>query len=518
MVFRRERLAGQTALTSMNKDQESSANLSNLEMDLLRSFQPSWVKDSGSGLVVDGQASPSSGRREVFDDGRYDETDEGWRRKPRKRPPGGNRDRDDRRNSGSGKDKGRDRMGEDRVGRPVHSGPRPQPTPILEGWEVHFLAEPRGVEGLAKQIKATAKAHSLFDLARLVLEKSPRYLVAFRGGAGTALYQVVADGTLWPSRQEAVSRVLGMHLDRFYRKEQVEVDPPKGLFPVVAQCGMSRVFLGPPNHHDYDLKVRKLHAERFNRIPFDDYKARIRMLRDEESIQKWMTSQCVKDIYHPLKQAADGETAAPLAGMVEVEQHFNSWHADMEVLDAPGEFTVPGPVAVNDSAPLVLDFVRGELDKLIRFPLPLAHTLGRELATAGLQVFKAHDNVTYVSVARPRPLDRQATPVSEGIGAILDYLEAHPDVPRAAQWQALLNLKPVPEGGDTAARESEVLRDLYWLLQQGHVVDFAKKGLEIASKSPPRRKPSPTAPSTETPVEDTVSQPAAADTSSPSET
>lgn len=473
-------------------NQDPSANLSDLEMDLLRSFQPSWVKDSGTTQAASGPGSGANARRrEEVDYSDFDERDDGWRRAARKpKPGGGGRDRgerDGRRGEGNGKQKGKRRPMEEAAARAPRSEQRV--APVLEGWEVRFVAEPRGVEGLAKQIKAAAKAHSLFDLARVVLEKSPRYQVVFRGGSGTALFQVVADGTLWPSEQEAVAHVLRAHLDRFYRSERIEVDAPKGVFPVVAQCGMSRVFLGPPNHHEYDIKLRRLHAERFNRIPFDDYKARVRMLRDEESIQKWVAEQSVKDVFHPLGAPEGGEAPAPLGGMDEVVEHFKKHHAGREVLAATGEFTVPGPAAVNDSAPLVLDFVRSELDKLIRFPLPLAHTLGRELAAAGLQVFKAHDNVTYASVARPRPLDRQATPVSEGIGALLDYLESHPGLPRAEQWQGMLNLKPVPEGGDAAARESEVLRDLYWLLQQGHVVDFARKGMEIASKSAPRRKP-----------------------------
>ena len=71
----------------------------------------------------------------------------------------------------------------------------------------------------------------------------------------------------------------------------------------------------------------------------------------------------------------------------------------------------------------------------------------------------------------------------------------------------MLGLKPLPEGSDPSAREAEVLRDLYWLLQQGHVVDFAKKGLEIASKAPPRRKPSKE--QAKTPAPDVTSAPPA---------
>jgi hypothetical protein len=141
---------------------------------------------------------------------------------------------------------------------------------------------------------------------------------------------------------------------------------------------------------------------------------------------------------------------------------------------------------VNDSAPAVIEFTRRELDNLIRFPLPLANTLGQKLAGGGLQIFKAHENITYVSVARPKMLDRQANPVSESLAAILDYLESNAGKPRAEQWKALLALPTLPS--DPALREPALLRDFHWLLLQGHVIDFASKGLEIPRR-PPTRPP-----------------------------
>ena len=142
-------------------------------------------------------------------------------------------------------------------------------------------------------------------------------------------------------------------------------------------------------------------------------------------------------------------------------------------------------------------FVRRELDNLIRFPLPLAHVIGQELGARGLQIFKGGDNVTFISIARPRALDRQATPVSETLAAILDYLESNPRVPRAEQWKALLALPQLGPDGDAAAREQTLLKELFWLLHQGHVIDYASKGLEIARKAPAREKPAPPAATSE---------------------
>jgi hypothetical protein len=475
--------------------EDQPQNLSGLEMDLMKSFQPSWVKESSSPEKISrfSEDGARGGRDERFAD--YgDDSDARHRRKPPKsqrihRPHGG-----DPRNKpqGPGGDKPPGPFGKKPPFRKDGPrGPRPDRPPAepvyripeIQGWELKFLPEPRGVEGLIKQIKTTAKAYALFELARLVLGKSPRYLIEFRRKDGPAFFQCVKDGTLWLNRTDAAKWILQSHLDSFYRRESVEVEAPKGQYPVIAQCGMSGVFLGPPNHHDYQMCIRRIHSERYANVPFDIYKTRIRMLRDEESINKWKQEQSTREVFHPLAAPEGTETPA-LANLAEVEAHFLKNLADGEILEPGENFTVPGSAAVNDSAPAVIEFTRRELDNLIRFPLPVAHQLGQEFNKAGLQIFKAHENITYVSVARPRPLDRVASPVSASLSAILDYLESHPTEPRAKQWQALLAQVVVPEEADPAARETALLRDFYWLLHQGHVVDYAVKGLEI-----PRRQP-----------------------------
>ncbi|MEI8294219.1 MAG: hypothetical protein WCG66_09555 [bacterium] len=483
----------------MNTSPDNPTDLSGLEMDLLKSFQPSWVKESTSSHQI--QIQPSRGDDDSFERSRSGfDRDDGDSRWDRKRTKG---ERPHRRPSHEEAEKNRQRaFGEKR---PPGKGPasrrderprsdrresEPAQRPVfLEGWEIKFVPEPRGVEGLLKQIKSTAKTYSLFELARLVLEKSSRYLVEFQRKSGPALFQVVADGTLWMTESEAAARVLATQLDKFYRLERVSVEPPKGAFPIIAQCGMSGVLLGPPNLHDYQLKLQKLHAERFNNMPFDAYKARVRMVRDQESIQKWRDEQSSQDVYFPL-DTPEGSEPSPLKNLAEVAEHFQKNHSATAIINAGDHFTVPGSAPVNDSAPVVIEFTRRELDNLIRFPLPLANILGQKLAAGGLQIFKAHENITYVSVARPKMLDRQANSVSESLAAILDYLESNAGKPRAEQWKALLELPTLPS--DPALRESALLRDFHWLLLQGHVIDFASKGLEIPrrpSARPPQERP-----------------------------
>ena len=475
----------------MNTNSENPTDLSGLEIDLLKSFQPSWVKESTPSskiAQISSRDDNDSRGRSGYD---RDDADSRWNRKPPKsdrltRRPGPETDKSrrpsgDKRPPGKGPAPRRD-LRDDGQRRQQESAPR---MPLLEGWEIRFLPEPRGIDGLLKQIKSTAKTYSLFELARLVLEKSARYRVEFQRKSGPAIFQVALDGTLWLNESDAAAHILSTQLDKFYRCESIAVEPPKAASPIIAQCGMSGVLLGPPNLHDYQLKVQKLHAERFGNVAFDIYKARIRMVRDEESIQKWRDSQSSQEVYFPL-ESPEGTEPEPLKTLAEVAEHFRKNHAAAAIINPGDHFTAPGSAPVNDSAPVVIEFTRRELDNLIRFPLQLANFLSQKLAAGGLQIFKAHENITYVSVARPKMLDRQVNPVSESLAAILDYLESNTGKPRVEQWKALLELPTLPP--DPALREPALLRDFHWLLLQGHVVDFASKGLEIPQR-PSARPP-----------------------------
>lgn len=517
----------------MSDEPTSPPDLANLEMDLAKSFQPSWARESDA---------PDRISRMVAKHGDDDRPERPG--KSRDRGPG--RDRPPTR--GGGGNRRDDRKGERRSERfePRRPERPPRPAPELGGWTVQFQPHRLGIEGLAKQIKTGAKAYPLFDLARLVLEKSERYLVDFQRTAenSPALYQLRADGSIWLSESEAVAHALAKHLDKFYRRERVTTDPPKGAFSSIAVCGLSGELLGPSNYHDYQNKLRRLHAERFSNMPFDMYKSRVRMEKDEELIAKWKEEQSSKDVYYPIgdEPPAAAETPAPiespavieapasitipetaepseipaaieatetaataeptpeapaeapagpprlkLVDLAEVERHFRQNHAAAEIAPVRDRVKVPGPSAMNESSPPIHQLARRVWDELQRFPLPLAQIIGQQLTSQGLQIFKTHENITYISLARPRYLDRVATPVSETLSAMLEYLEAHPTLPRAEQWKALVALRPPPADGAESQRDSAVAADLAWLLHEGHVMDFAGRGLEAARRPQARQ-------------------------------
>lgn len=444
--------------------EESPQKPANLDMDLAQIFMPDWAKESGASEKLTHLV-----KRHGNED-RPDRPARDFDRNRGKRPP--------TRDGGGGRPGRRDARPERR------NTPPPVMIQPLTGWKIQFLPDPRGVDGLARQIKSTAKTFPLFELAQLILEKPERFLVELNrlSESSPELFQLKADGSVWLSEREAIAHAMSKLLDKFYRRERVQVEPPKGAYPFVAVCGMSGVLLGPPNYHDYQNKVKQLHAERFKNISFDSYKSRIRMVRDEESIQKWKDEQSSKDEFYPL-DVAEGTEPEKLGSLSDVEAHFRKNYAADALLRVGDQVEAPGEAIFTGSASAVRLLAQRNLEELRRFPLPLAHTLGHKLTSKGLQIFKAHQNITYVSIARPRYLDRQKSPVSSGLSGILDYLESHSSKPRAEQWKALIELRPVPVDGTEKDREAAVVRDLSWLLHEGHVIDYARRGLE-ASRRP----------------------------------
>ena len=611
----------------MSDESTSPADLSNLGIDLSQMFRPAWTVEASNPSDTTARLAAK------FDEGdrpsRFDRGDRGDRRggsgrgeRPRGagggRGPGGNRD-----SRGAGPDRG-GQGGSSRGGRPEGRGgdkrggrdrrdsrdhrdqrSEPAPKPVLEGWTLGLIPETAAIEGIAKQIRSRGKAYPLFELARLIVRLSDRYSVRLTAESESSpeLFRVKTDGSLWTSRKEAATHLLSRHMEKFYRKSSVTVEPPKGSYTVVAECGMSGTLLGPPNHHEYTSRLIALHAARFKNLPFEVYKSRIRMSKDEAMMERWKAEQSTRTIYIPITGAAadavmeeaavsmapeepvpdaapvgessipveqieggetpaetteihadspageaspaqeaaledqsgdeaaeaptpSDETAVPAqteSGLTleEATTHFYEHHAAAEIEPAGREIVTGGHAALHGSTPLIRELLLRQLQELDRFPLPLAHGVGRELASRGLQIFKAQKKIVHVSVARPKYLDRETTPIGEGFRVILDYLEAHPKQQRDKQWAALLALRadpapevpvitepsvegaippdatpdkddsPAPADESLKRREQALGADLLWLLHQGHVIDFAMGNLQAALKPTPKPDPKP---------------------------
>jgi hypothetical protein len=388
---------------------------------------------------------------------------------------------------------------------------------------VSLLPDEKGVESLARQIKMTGRAYPLFDIAQMILQKPERHAAVLSVKKDSEarplqpLFVCALDDTLWLSDDEAVAHVLKKHFATFYQAERTPKEPPKGTYTFVAQCGLSGVILGPPNYHDYQNQLRKLHAERFSRMPFEAFKARVRIVRDPEVVKKWIEDQSWRTEYNCLNLPEP----LRLGSVEEVEMHFRQTHKE-NIIKAVDSHTMTGTAARTLRSPELLRLIRSVWEDQRRFPLQIATVLSQQFAVHGLQFFKVNKSITHVCVTRPHYLDLAAAPVSEGVKRIVDHINTHARCTRRDLVEALAPSPPpapiplpapapAPEGAAAAPgrapapgpqfdaneptpEQTVVIADLHWLIHQGHVIEFANGLLETAKKptpKPPKPEPKP---------------------------
>jgi hypothetical protein len=499
------------------------------ELDLEKLFLPAWAQEPASAKQYanyKGGGEDRSDRRERRGGPRPPRRDGAPGGGPRgNRPPGERRGPGPGREGGRGKPFGQGRRDFDRD-EPRERRETPPPLPEIN---VSLMPDEKGVESLARQIKVTARAYPLFDIARLILQKPERYSVTFsvkknaEGKVVQPLFSCALDDTLWLSEDEAVAHVLNKHFATFYQSERTATEPPKGKYTFVAQCGMSGVILGPPNYHDYQNQLRKLHTERFSRMPFEAFKSRVRIVSDEAVVKKWIEERSWKTEY----VALNIPEPVRLDSREAVEKHFRETHKE-NIIKPVESHTLNGGAARNLRSPGLTWLVRQSWEDQKRFPLQLATTLSQQFASQGLQFFKVNKTVTHVSVARPHYLDLETTPVSEGVKRIVDFTNAHTKTTRRKLMEALAPAPapvpktvidispagveaapqqppqevPAPAAAEPSAEQTAVISDLHWLIHQGHVIEFADGRLETAKKpvpKPPKPEKKP-APAIETPA------------------
>ena len=486
--------------------------LPDTELDLDKLFLPGWAKEG-----------PSAKRYEHFQGERPREDRDGRdRRGPRRDFGGGQRPRSPQGDSrGPRRDGGGGRKPDFQGGRGKFGGPRrdnrfappPAPAPLVEV-NLTLTPDDNGVDSLARQIKTTGRAYPLFDIARIILQKPERYTVTFsvkknaEGKLVQPLFVCALDDTLWLSEDEVVAYALGKHFNTFYQAERTATEPPKGTYTFVGQCGLSGVVLGPPNYHDYQTRLHKLHAEKFSKMPFDQFKSRVKIVKDEAVVKKWIEDLSWKTEYvcmnlpEPLR----------LQSMDEVEKHFRQVHKET-IIKPVESHTLNGLAARSLRSPQLVRLVRERWEEQRRFPLQIATVLSQQFASRGLQFFKVNKTVTHVSVARPSFLDLETTPVSESIRRIFQYINEHS---KCSRRQLIESLAPSPQiipvapsgagerqeasgdGQNPAApiapspsplateEQTAIIADLHWLVHQGHVIEFANGTLDTAKKPLPK--------------------------------
>ncbi|MDK3160832.1 hypothetical protein QPK87_30375 [Kamptonema cortianum] len=458
----------------------------------------------------------------------------------RPRGAAGDRFSSPRRDSGDRRPPRRDRdgrgssSGDSRPRRPMQGAPRryesaPEqvaPAPAaLANVDVTFLPIEGGIGTVARQVKGSFKAFPVFDIARLFLEKPERQEVRFTAKDDTVeFFQDTVSGLIFTKLSDLVAVVLKHRLEDYYTIHKIQTEGPKGNFTGVAKCKLGGELLGAPNHHAYQTRLKDLYLAKYSKkMPFDLFRTKIEIAKDEETLAKWRELESWKLEYQIKGQPDD---APRLGGLDEVEKHFRE-NVLPGILRKDRQITINGATArkLTDTGLKQTAFQAWESE--VKFPIKFVNEIRPALVHAGLHIFKNRKNATVVNSAKPKFFDIDLATVSSNISHIIEAVRSQPGI----KLKALVQLVPftLPERNESLAtaagdyfdpfqgarpnpalaseatayftpqkphprqaralqsyHENAVLADLLWLVHEGYVVEFFDGSLEIGKKNPPQ--------------------------------
>ena len=244
---------------------------------------------------------------------------------------------------------------------------------------------------------------------------------------------------------------------------EVEIEAPKGSFLMVARCPQTGKILGAPTHHSYQRNLREHHTRNFPNVPFDRFKSKLEMVREQEAIDAWLKGMSRRTEYVP-KDRKEGEPER--LESLDAARAFLLVHRKDLVVKMLPWVRCRGSI-LKDLAPgPLVDSIRFALDQQRRFPLETANGIRGRLRKEGFHLYrKGSKGITYACSVRRRCRDPKST-FSDAMAKIFDSLDRKP-----AQHAKDLVLNLL---GETATEEAkkQLIADLTFLISEGYIANL----------------------------------------------
>jgi hypothetical protein len=366
--------------------------------------------------------------------------------------------------------------GEYRGGGPRYGGGRGEPQErVAYGpydspfFNVTFYPEDTSFNTLVQTIRKSCRTIELFEIARTVVAKTDRFVVvvarkpgaesgapagdASARSAKEGFHISVPDALPFESDEAAVAHVMANHLDKFFDKAEVEVDPPKGNYQVINKCGITGELLGPPNYHRYSQIVQQHHAAKVARMSLEAFRSRIETIRDPEVVNQWLekmkkttrytwklTAAPAKPAVAAVAPAAEADAAAapdapaaeaapapvvPSFDSLEDARVFLLTQARDKVVRTTDSARFHGKVAETMPPGEIRAAIEGALERQRKFPLDTANALRGRLRREHFTIFKkGSKGVSYVCAVK-RKFRVPGQTFADSIGALISFIEGH---------------------------------------------------------------------------------------------
>ncbi len=341
------------------------------------------------------------------------------------------------------------------------------------GIRATIAPDPQAVHLIGKEVHQVARVYPLFDVAKILLAEKTRCRAIFESTEpNVPLYSGKLEECLFLTREEAIRHLWSSEMrQELIEEETIEVEPPTGNFQAIARCGISGEWLGPVNFHSYQTNLRRLHRERFARMPFELYAAKVRTERGEEAVNAWLETTKKKTRW---RIVGDGDDAW-IDDRTEAERIVGSRcleKAFKEVRTAE----VSGAIDAKNLSPALLVSLKIAGTHARKHPAILIPAVCRAVEAEHLPVFKRQGKL-HTGPARPHPLAADAV-LAERPARMVAWIRENAPAKLEGLWKSLL-----PEG--STAPPADYAADLFWLLHQGHILLYTDDTLAVQEARTP---------------------------------
>lgn len=335
------------------------------------------------------------------------------------------------------------------------------------GVRATIAPDAQAVHLIGKEIHQVARVYPLFDVAKILLAEKSRCRAVFEAPEPHApLIRGKLEESVFLSREEAIRHLWNSELrNELIEEETIEVDPPTGNFQAIARCGVSGEWLGPVNFHSYQTNLRRLHRERFARMPFELYSSKVRTERGEEAVNAWLETMKTKTRWR-IKGDAD---EAWIDDRAEAERALGARCFD-KAFEETRVADVSGAIPAKNLSPSLLTSLKIAGTHARNHPAILIPAVCRAVEAEHLPVFKRQGKL-HTGPARPHPLPLNSV-LAERPAIMVAWIRENSPAKLEGLWTAVL-----PEG--SSAPPAEFAADLFWLLHQGHILLYTDDTLVV---------------------------------------
>ncbi len=421
-------------------DKSNAANEQGLvDLSELQSLQfgPDWSERNTSSIDTNTDADHERGGRDrAKKQGRRD-------RRPQQRPQrregaapapsmGGHQQRPMQQGEERRRPHGDNRRGDDSHGqrRGPRKGAHTRPPEFRPVVDVLFYPEDTPFKALCHAMRTSCRTYELFEIARLILQKPERFVVVMKTKeeleGPKEFFISVPDGLPFASEKDVIQHIVNHHIEQFFEIEEKEVDLPKGNFQVIHKCGLTGELIGPPNYHRYQALVQEHYAANIHHLPFEKFTAKIQSVKDEESIQEWMQKMSKVTHYKPKGESEDAEGTFDT---LESAKYYLQTRRRDEVLKTSDQARLTGKDI--DSLPRgpIRRSIEATLEHQRTFPLDTSNNLRGRLRRLKFTIYKkGPKGVSFVCAVKRKFREPNKT-FSDSIQGLIDFIEAHPQVP-----------------------------------------------------------------------------------------